>query len=80
MPDNDARPQTPFPIPKPRFSWLSRGYALFGCAVLGAYWLASTFGWGGGDEDRDVLPASVRQAPGGYRGYHLWHSGYQGGK
>ncbi|MGZ6141826.1 MAG: hypothetical protein ACXWLM_00750 [Myxococcales bacterium] len=27
-----------------------------------------------------TIPASVRSSPGGYRSYHFWHSGYQGGK
>jgi hypothetical protein len=26
------------------------------------------------------IPASVRSSPGGYRSYHFWHSGFQGGK
>jgi len=27
-----------------------------------------------------VLPADVRNSPGGYRSFHFWHSGYHGGK
>jgi hypothetical protein len=27
-----------------------------------------------------IIPASVRSSPGGYRSYHFWHSGFQGGK
>jgi hypothetical protein len=27
-----------------------------------------------------AIPASVRSSPGGYRSYHFWHSGFQGGK
>ena len=27
-----------------------------------------------------TIPASVRSSPGGYRSYHFWHSGFQGGK
>jgi hypothetical protein len=80
MTENDPQSRTPFPLPKPRMSWLSGAYAVFGAGVLGLYWLAGSFGWGSGEEERDVVPASVRHAPGGYRGYHLWHSGYQGGK
>ncbi|HEX4385113.1 MAG TPA: hypothetical protein VH083_19275 [Myxococcales bacterium] len=26
------------------------------------------------------IPASVRSSPGGYRSYHFWHAGFQGGK
>ena len=29
---------------------------------------------------RENIPPSVRSSPGGYRSYHFWHSGYQGGK
>jgi hypothetical protein len=49
-------------------------------AVLLAYLLAGFTGYSYESEERDSLPLSVRQAPGGYRSYHLWHSGYQGGK
>jgi hypothetical protein len=27
-----------------------------------------------------TIPASVRSSPGGYRSFHFWHSGFQGGK
>jgi hypothetical protein len=30
--------------------------------------------------ERQVIPADVRSASGGYRSFHFWHSGYQGGK
>jgi hypothetical protein len=57
-----------------------RAYAGFGALVLLAYFMAGLFGWSFEQEDRDAVPLSVRQTPGGYRSYHLWHSGYQGGK
>jgi hypothetical protein len=53
---------------------------VFGVSVLVTYLLAGFMGWHFGDAERDVLPAGVRSSPGGYRAYHLWHSGYQGGK
>jgi len=62
------------------WSWLVKGYALVGVSALVAFLAAGLFGWSWESDDRDALPASVRQAPGGYRSYHLWHSGYQGGK
>jgi hypothetical protein len=67
-------------LPRGKPSLLVWLYGLLGAGVVGTYLAASLFGWGYGDEQRDTLPASVRQAPGGYRSYHFWHSGYQGGK
>lgn len=67
-------------LPRDRPSWLSIAYGAAGAAVLVGYLLAGLFGWSFEEEQRDALPAGVRQAPGGYRSYHLWHSGYQGGK
>jgi hypothetical protein len=67
-------------IPPQKPSWLVIAYALVGSVALVTYVAAGVFGWSFADEDRDVVPASVRQAPGGYRTYHFWHSGYQGGK
>ncbi len=67
-------------LPKQRASWLVRAYGLFGSVVLALYVLGGFWGWGFDAGEKDVVPQSVRQAPGGYRGYALWHSGYQGGK
>jgi hypothetical protein len=67
-------------IPRDKPSLLVLTYGGFGAIVLVLYLAASAFGWTLGDEQRDTVPASVRQAPGGYRTYHFWHSGYQGGK
>ena len=33
-----------------------------------------------GNPAREQIPVDVRQAPGGYRSFHFWHSGYHGGK
>jgi hypothetical protein len=67
-------------VPRPKPSGLVRGYTAFGVVVVLAYLAAGSFGWSFDQEDRDALPLSVRQSPGGYRSYHLWHSGFQGGK
>jgi hypothetical protein len=67
-------------IPRATPSWLVIVYGCFGTLVIGGYLLAGILGWSFEDEDRDAVPLSVRQAPGGYRSYHLWHTGYQGGK
>ena len=72
-------PTTP-KLPRAAPSWLVIAYGCFGVIVIGGYLLAGIFGWSFEDEDRDAVPLSVRQAPGGYRSYHLWHSGFQGGK
>ena len=34
----------------------------------------------GGGHHAPPAPPSVRSSPGGYRSYHFWHSGFQGGK
>jgi hypothetical protein len=67
-------------IPRDKPSWLALAYGALGVVLVGGYLLSGLFGWSFEEEERDVLPAGVRQAPGGYRAYHLWHSGYQGGK
>lgn len=55
-------------------------YGAYGVVLLIAYLIAGLTGYSYESEERDLVPLSVRQAPGGYRSYHLWHSGYQGGK
>lgn len=67
-------------LPRPRPSWLVLVYGAYGVAVLLAYLLAGATGYSYEPGERASVPLSVRQAPGGYRSYHLWHSGYQGGK
>jgi hypothetical protein len=52
----------------------------FGGALLLGYAAASLSGWGPSPAPREVIPADVRSAPGGYRSFHFWHSGYRGGK
>jgi hypothetical protein len=59
---------------------LNRIYAGLGIAVLVIYGLASFGGWEFDNPERKVLPAGVRQSPGGYRSFHFWYSGYHGGK
>jgi hypothetical protein len=67
-------------LPRERPSWLVIAYGGFGALVLLAYFAAGIFGWSAEEEERAAVPLGVRQAPGGYRSYHLWHAGYQGGK
>lgn len=75
-PRADAGPD----LPRPRRSFVVGAYGLFGGAVLLWYVAAGFYGWSIDQEDRDEIPESVRQSPGGYRSFQFWHSGYQGGK
>lgn len=52
-----------------------RTYTVYALALLGAYSLASWRGWGFGSSRHGLIPASVRQAPGGYRSYGFWMGG-----
>jgi hypothetical protein len=85
MTDPKTEPERPTHAARPRlpstpWTWLVIAYAVYGAAVLLLFLAAGLLGWSAEGEERDALPLSVRQAPGGYRSYHLWHSGYQGGK
>jgi hypothetical protein len=81
MTEGDPSTGPPAPkLPRQRPSAWVIAYGGFGVLVLLAYFAAGIFGWSVDEEDRDAVPLSVRQAPGGYRSYHLWHAGYQGGK
>ncbi len=48
--------------------------------MLALYGAASLFGWGFNPAPRELLSKDARQAPGGYRSYHMWHSGFRGRK
>ena len=51
-----------------------------GALLILVFAFASLTGREIGDPAREQVPADVRQAPGGYRSFHFWHSGYHGGK
>jgi hypothetical protein len=69
------------PIPRPaRPSLLTRFYTLAGGGVIAVYLGAGLLGWDFRSTARETVPASVRTAPGGYRTFHFWHTGYHGGK
>jgi len=55
-------------------------YALLGSLLLIGFVAATVSGWEPESPERQVLPASVRQSPGGYRSFHFWHAGFRGGK
>jgi hypothetical protein len=59
---------------------LTKLYIVLGSVLIALYMDTMLMGWEWGDEQRQVLPASVRQSPGGYRSFHFWHSGFHGGK
>ncbi len=59
---------------------LGKIYLISGIILVLLYALAGIYGWEIGTPKREVLPSSVRQSPGGYRSFHFWHSGFQGGK
>jgi hypothetical protein len=55
-------------------------YLITGGATVLGYGVVQAVGWEPGTEKAEVVPPSVRNSPGGYRTWHIWHSGYQGGK
>lgn len=73
-------PDTP-PVPRPRRSRVVVVYGALTAAALGAWLYAGVTGWVPfTDSERATVPAGIRSSPGGYRAFHFWHSGYQGGK
>jgi len=61
-------------------SGLSKFYGLYGAVVLLGYLLLGMTSYAPAPDDQRVIPASVRNSPGGYRSYHIWYTGYHGGK
>ncbi|MCI0490469.1 MAG: hypothetical protein L0229_28070 [Blastocatellia bacterium] len=55
-------------------------YLIGGILLIALYSVVALTGREFGDSQRQVIPADVRQNPGGYRSFHFWHSGYRGGK
>jgi hypothetical protein len=54
---------------------MKRAFLLYLAGVLGFYSLASWRGWELGSPKRGFIPASVRNAPGGYRSFGFWRGG-----
>ena len=48
-------------------------------AVL-LYGAAGFFGWEFGSAEKEPIPPSARNSPGGYRSISFWHVGLHGGK
>ena len=59
---------------------LNKIYLVSGMALIALYVAVALSGWEFGHPEPQVLAADVRHAPGGYRSFHFWHSGYHGGK
>jgi hypothetical protein len=59
---------------------MNRFYLVSAVALLGFFFFAEASGWELATPARQVVPADVRQSPGGYRSFHFWHSGWHGGK
>jgi hypothetical protein len=59
---------------------LNKIYWGLGGSIVMGYALFSFFGRELGDEKREVVPAEVRNSPGGYRSSHIWVMGFRGGK
>ena len=69
-------------VPRARRSIAVAVYAVLAAGALAAWVSSDALGWplGRTQSERDIVPAGVRSSPGGYRAFHFWHSGYQGGK
>ncbi len=59
---------------------MTNWYRNLAIILLGLYAAAAFSGWEMGGTERQEIPASVRNSPGGYRSYHFWYSGTHGGK
>jgi hypothetical protein len=57
-----------------------RFYLITSSLIAGFYGVSQLRGWELATPPRQVMPAGVRQSPGGYRSFHFWHTGWQGGK
>ena len=49
-------------------------------AVMLPFFGSTMLGLDGTKPPERIMPSEVRQSPGGFRGFHFWHSGYRGGK
>jgi len=80
MTEPTTRPPDRPPVPRPKRSLLTAFAFGFATLVLGGYAALAYTQRELGSEERDEIPSTVRQSPGGYRSYSYWHSGYHGGK
>jgi hypothetical protein len=59
---------------------LSKVYLVLGAIILAGFAFVTLTGRELGDPEKQRMPPDVRQSPGGYRSYHIWYSGFRGGK
>jgi hypothetical protein len=55
-------------------------YLVIGGVVSTGFAAVQWMGWEPGTAEREVIPPSARESPGGYRSYSFWHTGFHGGK
>jgi hypothetical protein len=61
-------------------SRLSKAYLVCGSALAVLFLASAAWGWELTAPSHRFIPGDIRNSPGGYRSFHFWHSGYQGGK
>ncbi len=54
---------------------MKRAFLAYGLTVVSLYAGLAWAGWEPFSPRRGVIPAGVRQAPGGYRSYGFWRGG-----
>ena len=54
---------------------MRKAYAVFSLLMVTLFGMAEWRGWGLSAVRRGVVPADVRQSPGGYRSYSFWRGG-----
>jgi hypothetical protein len=59
---------------------MNRPYLIFGSLLLLGWSYVDVRGREFFTEPTAVIPAEVARGPGGYRSFHFWHYGFQGGK
>jgi hypothetical protein len=59
---------------------MRRAYLIFGMVVLGGWAFLDLRGVEAFTEPPQQVPSDVQHGPGGYRSFHFWHYGFQGGK
>jgi hypothetical protein len=59
---------------------LAKLYLVAGGGLVALYLAGAARGWELTAPGARFIPADIRQSPGGYRSFHFWHSGFEGGK
>lgn len=80
MTEPTERPPDHPPVPRPRTSPFAIVMLVLSLLASAGYGAVAYSEHEFAEPAHDVLPATVRASPGGYRSFHFWHSGYHGGK